>query len=198
VNIDFARACRLGDPFRDEYFRGRSEIADHLDGTLLLAGETRSINPIVIRRSEGNRLADIVWTGHPGIVLISRRLKEAFESRHLSGWSTYAVNLETQGPTQRDYFGLVITGRCGPPDYSRSERVRRDDMPGRFFRGLYFGEESWDGSDFFLPRGTLLLLATEAVVACVHTLGVQNIAVERLCDVMTSELVVRSTRAQPR
>jgi hypothetical protein len=70
-----------------------------------------------------------------------------------TGWRTYPVHLYAKdGARIPGYHGLAIHGRCGPLDDSRS--VQLDTIyPGGVFPkwyGLYFDEETWDGSDLFM------------------------------------------------
>ncbi len=72
----------------------------------------------------------------------------------ISGWSTYPVELfGKQGEPLGTYHGLIVHGRCGAIDDSRSERTTKE-FPAAvlpIWRGLYFDEDSWDGADIFMP-----------------------------------------------
>ncbi len=45
------------------------------------------------------------------------------------------------------------------------------------------GEETWDGSDLFVPEGTAHVLMTEPVRDALLELGVTNIALERTSEI---------------
>ena len=189
--MDFAQFYRLREPHDARFVRGSPEVPTgsfHVDLTF---GTVRPKEPVVVRRTEGHELADIVYTdGAP--ILVSSRLVAALRSTGLTGWSTYPTHLlGVADPMSAGYLGLAIIGRCGRADYSRSEIVHRDDVPGRFRRRLYFDPESWDGSDFFLPEGTLNIVLTERARQLLEQTGIKNYSCERLIDVTTSDLVIR-------
>jgi hypothetical protein len=62
------------------------------------------------------------------------------------------VEVDEGETLRRDYGGLVVTGRCGAIDRSRSEIVLYEYPAGWFpdGRGLFFAEDSWDGTDVFM------------------------------------------------
>lgn len=104
----------------------------------------------------GRRADDFVLTSLPPITLISQSLKDAFASERISGFTTYSVQLQPlSGVPQSSYFRLAVTGRSGPIQDEKSERVtRRNPRTGAaftVFSGIHFAENSWDGSDLFFP-----------------------------------------------
>lgn len=192
---DFENLHVLRDPFSNRFFRGRIRFPQEVDPNLLLTGAADVREPLIVDRSEGNRLADIVWTDHVAVVLISDRLVQAFRAASFSGWATYQVRLEA-GEAIQGYLGLTIVGRSGPIDNTRGEWVRKDDEPGRFRQGLLFDEPSWDGSDFFVPAGTLYKFVSQQVADCLNRLQVKNVRCQRLRDVLVPEVVIRNTPAR--
>ena len=187
----------LSDPLSDRFFRGKVQFPASVDRHKLLRGELQPADDLTVASAEGRILRDVIWTDNVSIVLISDRVVHLFRSHHFSGWSTYQVRVHAKG-VQQNYFGLIVTGRCGPLDRTRGEWVHKDDVPGRFLRGVFFDEQSWDGADFFLPQGTAFIFITERVRDLLVREGVENIRCERLSDVLTPELAIRhSSRSKP-
>ena len=85
---------------------------------------------------------------------LGTEMVSSLQEAGISGWSTYPVELfGKQGEPLGTYHGLIVHGRCGAVDKSRSVRTTKE-FPGGVFpiwRGLYFDEDSWDGSDIFMP-----------------------------------------------
>jgi hypothetical protein len=55
-------------------------------------------------------------------------------------------------------------------------------------RGLYFDEETWDGSDLFLLEGTRLLLVTDKVRGAVEAAGLSGFEFVPADEVVTPDL----------
>lgn len=99
--------------------------------------------------------AEIVWTTSVFPVLLSPALVDALRRAGISGWASYPVELRgKKGVELGTYHGLVIRGRCGPIDKSRSSIAPSTSPtgPGWVVKGLFFDERSWDGSDIFMPE----------------------------------------------
>jgi hypothetical protein len=72
----------------------------------------------------------------------------------LTGWGTFPVEIrEKRNRVAIGYFGLVVTGRSGPPLLRRDSLVAADYPGGTFLehKGLFFDSASWDGSDLVFP-----------------------------------------------
>jgi len=87
----------------------------------------------------------------------------------------------------KGYSGLVVSGRCGAIDNSRSVQVQKavvGNPKGHalVWKGLYFAEESWDGSDIFRPPGTGYIFVTEKVRAALDRAKVTNLTCTALAD----------------
>lgn len=86
-------------------------------------------------------------------VLFDSRLFSAFEQYEVTGWLAHPIRLiGKMGQEILGYSLLVVTGRCGNVQYSRSERTYMSfpagDSPS--LKGLYFDEATWDGADVFM------------------------------------------------
>jgi hypothetical protein len=134
---------------------------------------------------------DFVWTTSVHPVIVHRRAVDLLEQQQLTGWSTYAVELrEKDGTLSNDYVGLVVLGRCGPVQLSRSVVVLKEYPAGWFphFLGYYFDEASWDSSAVFMHtpdaagNTTGHVFVTEALRRVFRHAKVGNVAFERLTN----------------
>lgn len=72
-----------------------------------------------------------------------------------TGWSTYPVEVYgRKGEYLPDYYGFAITSDAGKIDKSRSPIITKPPYvpggkPPRVYKGVFFDERKWDGSDFF-------------------------------------------------
>ncbi len=126
----------------------------------LFKGEKESEGPVkFIVQSAPSGANDFVEGSLITARLISKRMLSLLKHYRLTGWSTYPVELFSGGKRlRRSYYGLSVTGRCGPIDWSRRERIRINSLVHKgermqIWQGLPFDENSWDGSDFFVTRG---------------------------------------------
>jgi hypothetical protein len=87
--------------------------------TALLRGEASS-NRLVATRQMGSRTpGDVMWTSWGNVLLLSERVVQKLREADISGWSTLPAVVEgAEGPLP--YRFLVVTGRCGPLDFTRS------------------------------------------------------------------------------
>ena len=169
-----------------------------IDYFRLARGTASTERPIRVSHYGGKTPGDFIWTDYPAVCLISARLKEALESKALKGWCTYPVQLFSRTREEMNgFFGLAITGRCGMLDWQRSLPVLKD-YPGGMstdYRGICFPEDSWDGSDLFMPRETAWIFASERFGALAKSLRVKNAKLRRLGTAEVSGLVVRHLRS---
>ena len=114
----------------------------------LITGE---FNPEVLRviKSQGRKANDIIRLQDPFNFLVSHDLKLELELSKLTGWKTYPIQTCDFNDS---YFGFQCLGKCGPP--------KRPDKPG-FVSSFHFDLKSWNGSDFFIPETTLMIICTE-------------------------------------
>src|SRR5438552_6317646 len=142
----------LTDPLSRRPLRGR--IDSKTDTFALTRGEVETRAPIQVSWYMGGSMpSDFVWTGNGGALVVHRRVVQLLRDHGFTGWRSYVVSvIDKGGDYHPEYGGLVILGRCGPADLSRSVVVlsqsRSEYQVGsRFpqFLGYYFPEDSWDG-----------------------------------------------------
>src|SRR5262249_27462331 len=110
--------------------------------------------PVEVRWTMGrNRPSDFIFTTWVDPVLISDRVVGVLKAGELSGWQPYPIDLfGKDGARITGYQGLAVHGRCGPIDNSLSVKIQKI-YPGGIFpmwRGLFFDQTTWDGSDLFM------------------------------------------------
>jgi hypothetical protein len=150
----------------------------------LLRGEIYPDTPVMYRRLSGKNAYDFVYTSSLSVRLISRRVEDLLRVNGFTGWTTFPARLfgvrhiELEG-----YSGLSITGRCGPIDprkgalrawptnhlknkHANEATLSCYDRPTTPFStlvGTYFDENTWDGSDLFLPGDWSSVFITQQV-----------------------------------
>jgi len=152
----------------------------------LIRGELRLARPIVYRYHMGKVPQDLVATTFPARYLLSDRMVLALSNGNFSGWSTYPVRvIGKDGQEILGYHGFSITGKSGPPDWSRSQRVERQVRGGiwPYLKGVYIDETTWDGSDIFIPEGTGYICIMEAVHEALKPLNLTNIEFQPISEI---------------
>jgi hypothetical protein len=170
--IDFDRLFRLYDPLATRPFRlstaGYSDwVSSELASDLFTGRKSKPPEILRLRAYQGGQPAAFLWSDLSPLVCVSSRVTEVLSAECFRGWSTYPIEVYDRNSIfLPGYSGFSITGRAGKRDRSRSQIVtRHTGAPGgepyEVYRGLYFDEASWDGSDVFLVGG--IKVVTEAV-----------------------------------
>lgn len=126
--------------------------------------------------------------------IISDRINNIFRTMGFTGWDTYPVELRGKNDELiQGYHGLFITGKIGAIDYTRSQvQIVPHTIvglePDIVLKGLYFEDNSWDGSSFFLSPNSTQLIVTEPVIKALSSLKppVKNWIAEPLSEVKRS------------
>lgn len=136
-------------------------------------------------------LGDIAGAGHVVPNVVSPKVIAVLTGGGFTGWSTFPIQVEgSMGDEFTGYAGLSITGRSGPIDDSLSEHVilpppAPEGRAGPALKGSCPRPGSWDGSDLFVPDGTLYTCVTSRVRAALVARGVVGFSFERMSDVTT-------------
>ena len=115
------------------------------------------------------------------ILLISERFLDTLLEVRATGWGTYPVRpYDRAGLELPGYHGLAVTGRAGPIDRSRSRiELLPPPVPEEQAMyaeiGMYFDPGTWDGSDIFMPEGTLAVCVVERVKQALEERKLTNI-----------------------
>jgi len=121
-------------------------------------GEWRPPEPVRLKAYMGGQATDVLWTGQLN-VCISDRVLDVLEKNKFTGWATYPVEVfGRKGEFLPGYHGLSITSYASEIDRSRSQIIVKSPVPGTeprtYYRGIFFDESKWDGSDFFRLTGS--------------------------------------------
>ncbi|MDE3046478.1 MAG: hypothetical protein KGJ02_07530 [Verrucomicrobiota bacterium] len=163
------------------------------DDKRLILGNYGEIHfPVVCKHVSGKNLTDVLDTGFHILYLISDRFKLALEENKLNGWKTFPIILldKKDNPIE-GYHGFSIIGRCGLLDYSQSRTIYKQIVPDGplwlYRKGYQFHLNEWDGSDFFLPKGTYTICVTEKVAYLIKKIKFTNVSVNNINDIEISE-----------
>ncbi len=64
-----------------------------------------------------------------------------------------------------DYFLIIVHGRCGPIDPTRSQFITGNPKDEPIVKGLYFSDEDWRQSDLFITHEkTRFAFSTEQIL----------------------------------
>ena len=127
----------------------------------LIKGDYENITfPVIFKQAFGKKYTDILDTGRVNLYLISDRLKKILEENELTGWKTFPIRLYDKKENEIfGYNGFSITGHCDPIDYSKSEIIEKKYASNgpivKLYKGKFFNLNSWNGTNFFSPRGKL-------------------------------------------
>ncbi len=135
---------------------------------------------ITLRQFEGKKYFHFIRTTLSVGSLISKSVQIKLKNSGVSGWRICPVEFCNKcGDLVDGYDMLSIVGRCGEIDKGRSKISKRKAISGDgdidVSVGYYFCEESWDGSDFFRPDGTRMIMCTEKAKTIVESFENSNI-----------------------
>lgn len=184
MRADFRNLYLFGPAYR----RGAVHVDpsnDIKDAFAVLRGEAELPAALRFVRTQGSQWVDVVGTTLAPLVLISRRLTEALLSHSFTGWNSVPISIDAGGlSVKHPYDLLIVTGRSGPIDHSRSKRTILPAPPGgrasTGWRGLYFAAETWDGTDVFVPANTGYVCVTGRVKTCLESLRISNCRFDQL------------------
>ena len=169
MDLDCADTYSLGQSFGP----GGSLVLQAVDPDLpfeqLALGTLVPEEPVAFRVPQRRKVGDLVGTGSVAPSVVSPALVRCLDEHGSTGWSPFPIRVEGPLADELDgYRGLSVTGRSGPIDDALSERVvlppsvpGAPSMPHR--RGFCPRPGSWDGSDLFVPEGTLFTCLTAPV-----------------------------------
>jgi len=182
--LDFSKFYELSDPFATRPLRltdaGYSECITLDQIKLLSTGQLRLDAPLKLGTFQGGQATDILWSGLVRIICISTRVRDMMVEKDVTGWDTYPVKVhDRQGIPLPAYHGLAVIGGNCRLDISRSQIVTKPRLvpQGReheVYKGLYFYESDWDGSDMFW-LGNARIVVTEKVHRLLKKSRISNV-----------------------
>jgi|GEM_PF-1628152 len=145
--------------------------------------------PLRFVQYEGKEWCDLVGSTNATLRLSSNRILDAFSAAGVTGWegAPVVVASKSRKPVS-NYKLLVVTGRSGRIDNSLSVQtdwlLRGKPTGKKVWKGLYFEDGTWDGSDVFAPSGTAHFIVTSKVKALLEREQATNIKLEPLSEVV--------------
>ena len=166
----------------------RVQLASGSDAYSVLRGETIPPEPIILDVTSGKRVLDLIGTGHAGIYLVSPKFISVLQTSGFSGWRGLESVVRQSGePILPGYRLLTITGRSGPIEDGRSERLLIPSPTAGSavggWRGILFDPATWDGSDLFLPANTAHTIVLDRVRDALLRVGITGAEFERITDI---------------
>lgn len=203
--LDFSTIYQIGGPgelkglhvrpTKDEHWKPLLGSLDSLSA--LVKGDVRVLSPLRFQWSAGESACDQVTTELVRVRLLSDRVFECFARHRFLGWSSFPVAITAKdGRDMLGYRGLVVTGRCGPIDDSRSVRVQRPAPSGLemdALMGLFFDPATWDGSQIFTPNGGHVFV-TQEVKEALEGIGASNFRFKALSEIENHRATLQLTR----
>ena len=143
--------------------------------------------PIIFKQSSGKKWTDVLNPNSVSMYVVSQRFIELLEENNITGWKSYPIKiLDKEDKEISGYVGFSLIGKCGPVDYLKSEVYEKQLVPNgtknKYYKGLHVGWAEWDGSDFFIPEGSLNIIVTEKVRQVIKKHKITNIVLQSLAD----------------
>lgn len=190
--IDFSRFYELHDPLSNRPLRitvrGYSDWVTSEYAWMLFRGQVSPEQPIKLVGYMGGQVTDFLWSDLVNMVCVSDRVIETLGTNEVTGWTTYPVEVYgRKGEPLPGYHGFAVTGGECRRDRSRSQIITKQAVPGgkpfEVYKGLYFYEEDWDGSDIFIIRRYGGIVVTEKVYKILKPAKVTNVKLTPLPEV---------------
>lgn len=175
-------------PFGLKQVEKAGELPYHLK---LHTGDYQGFSfPIVFKQTDGKVLRDLLDTGFACLFLISDNMKSLLESYHFTGWKTFPAKVfDKHGNEIEGYHGFSVTGRGGHLGYKTNEIIEKPFFPGgplkKFYKGVTFDSDKWDGSDFLLAEKSYGIIVTRNVVDKLKSHKLTNVRFESFTDETT-------------
>jgi len=153
--------------------------------------------PVVFQHYSGKKLCDVLDTGWASLYLISDSLRTKLLESKLVGWKTFPIQIvDKKGVEIKGYSGFSIVGRSGPIDYNKSKIIEKrltSNAPlSKFYKGLYFDLETWDGSDFFLTEKNYGPIVTKRAAEILTRNKFTNIELRNLSEIEMDDYTVKA------
>jgi len=190
MKVNYEQLYKFEDPLDafEPAFRVESIEKMNTDDTIsLLKGEYKPNNTIPFQFYMGNpKPSSIIWTGMFGI-LIEKSVAELLKENGITGYRLYDVTVFGENMERyENYYGLSVTGRCNTRDYYRSKLTHLGSANVPNLKGVFFVNDYWDGSDFFVEEPdeignyNMSVYVSEKVVNLFNRYKVKNVEFEKL------------------
>lgn len=158
--------------------------------------------PIIFKQSSGKKWTDVLMPNSVSMYVVSQRFIEMLEKNDITGWKSYPVTiLDKEEKEISGYIGFSVIGESGAVDYSKSEVYEKQLVPNgpktKYYRGLYVDLDKWDGTDFFMPQGTLNIIITEKVKQLINIHKITNTILQSLAEYELAEYALPKNTPPP-
>src|SRR5436190_4874429 len=110
----------------DAHARGAvfTRPVSQFDAYPVLRAESNPDKPVAFEAAGGRLVVDLIGSGFASVYLLSPRFQQVLRQAALRGWSTVDATVRGDFSSDlADYRLLVVTGRAGPIEDTRSERA---------------------------------------------------------------------------
>ncbi|GLX65659.1 hypothetical protein MU1_00030 [Paenibacillus glycanilyticus] len=165
----------------------------------LLRGDITPSETIEVRHLRGTHTPALaIHTGFS--LLLHDSIIETFIQNQITGWKPFRITLYGKNDEIiPNYSGISILGRCNPLDYHRSGIVHKEYPGGIFprFKGSYFKDDAWDGTDIFMDnpdeRGYTLNQYVSVRVKDIFTsFKIKNLQLTKLTETEIDVMIIKS------
>jgi hypothetical protein len=202
-HLNFNNFYELADPLASKPLRlspeGYSEWLTKENAIELFRARLNLETSLRLGAYMGGQATDFLWAGLIPLVCISTRVYELLRINNISGWATYPVEVfGRKGEPLPGYCGLAVTGNECRRDRTRSQVITKQAVPGgkpfEVYKGLYFFEEDWDGSEIFIVRSFGGTIVTEKVKKIFKQAKVTNVKLTPLPEIERQVLLDKFDR----
>ncbi|WP_200977931.1 imm11 family protein [Echinicola sp. 20G] len=153
-----------------------------------------STHVVRFKQYEGKQLYDVVPSTFANIYLVSSKFRDLINKNGLTGiiFSRAEIQLK-DGGVEESYYMLSISSDVG--EIINSKSVLRTFPPivpwgdeYKKYVGLFFDLATWDGSDFFTPKGTFYIFLTEHVRQIMIKENITNIALKPISELINNKI----------
>lgn len=194
--MNYSELYLFEDPFSNHWLR-LDPVSEWLtidNSRQLTYGQWQPPEPVVLKGYMGGPVADILRTGLPPLVCVSEKVIQLLEDNHTRGWSTYPVEVsDRKGNCLPGYYGFAVKSYAGERDLACSPIIEKEPIVTggskyKIYKGFYFDENKWDGSDMFRVHPSWIIV-TKAVRDSFVKARIRNVKFIALPDEETSNLV---------
>jgi hypothetical protein len=161
------------------------------DKMAFIKGKDRDAIPLQLKFLKGKYYGDILPLGTIGLWGYSPRMIEKIRMANATGIDFFPLKIEGAEAailSLQNYHGAFITGNSGPilKEKSKYKLIPAKGKPEENIYwqiGRFFDLETWDGSDFFNPEGTLCTFVTSRIVKLLAEIKPLSVSFTPICDV---------------
>jgi hypothetical protein len=199
-SIKYSELFMIKDPLATRPLRLSPREQNWLHGQQvdsLFKGEWQPPEPVILQAIMGGSIVDFLWTDYIPLLCISDRIIDLLLNNHCTGWSTYPVKVyDRQKNYLPGYHGLAIKHSVGEIEINRSGIITKPPMtpkgrPRRVYKGIFFDENKWDGSDIFRIE-SFFMIVTKKVRDILKQSKITNIRLTALSEVELDTIIFKA------